>query len=135
MKISNLKTDTVVENQKLYRNKKIIKRHFIESFIYCLSLYRNFKGRTSRKDYWSFILVFFFFVFILNGIDIGTFINIPLSIYLIIFILPLSSGTIRRLHDTGHVGWFIFVPFINIYLLFKKGHGRMNRYGSNPLYE
>lgn len=136
IKISNLRTDTVVENKELYRRKKNkIKRNFIESYIYCLSLYNNFEGRTSRKDYWFFIIIYIFFAFILKKIDIHIFVNIPLWIYIIIFFLPLLSSTIRRIHDTGHRGWFLFIPLYNIYLLLKKGNEGYNRYGINPSYD
>jgi len=135
MKISNLRTDTVVENGGDMEKKEKIKRNIIESYVYCLSCYKDFKGRTSRKDYLSFLFIYLFFIIILRGMGIGTSVNIPMLIYIIIFLLPLLSNTIRRLHDTGHRGWFLFIPIYNIYLLLKKGNNCTNRYGSNPLFD
>jgi uncharacterized membrane protein YhaH (DUF805 family) len=137
MKISNLKTDTIVEveNDGNIEKKVIIKRNIIESYIYCLSLNKNFKGRTSRKDYLSFLFIYLFFIVILRGMGIGSPVNIPMLIYIIIFLLPLLSNTIRRMHDTGHRGWFLLIPFYNFYLLLKKGYNGTNRYGSNSLYD
>lgn len=141
MKFSTLRTDTEVENPELFKkiteakSKIRIKRNFVDSFIYLFTIYSDYKGRTGRKDYFSFIIIFSFFLFLLKQIDIGSIINIPLMIYMIIFFLPLFSNTIRRLHDSNHSGWLIFVPLYDIYLLFIRGNEEDNKYGPSPLFE
>jgi uncharacterized membrane protein YhaH (DUF805 family) len=52
--------------------------------------------------------------------------------YLAAFIAGLAVG-VRRLHDTGHSGWWALVPFYNIYLLVKKGTEGYNEYGEDPI--
>ena len=41
-------------------------------------------------------------------------------------------GMIKRAHDVGLSGWFILVPFWNVWLLIAPGQSADNRYGRNP---
>ena len=99
-------------------------------FVNCI----NFKGRTSRKEFWYFICfltLIRFFVFILSGFFPQTFYQygrfsmtfgelIPLTWNIIITLL-LCSLIFRRLHDVGQSGWnilFIIPWFVGcIFLL------------------
>jgi uncharacterized membrane protein YhaH (DUF805 family) len=49
--------------------------------------------------------------------------------YKLLVIIPTFAIAIRRAHDTGHNGWWMFIPFYNFYLLFKKGDVETNRFG------
>lgn len=41
-------------------------------------------------------------------------------------------GMIKRAHDVGLSGWFILVPFLNVWLLIAPGQQAENVYGRNP---
>ncbi|MFM8247729.1 MAG: DUF805 domain-containing protein [Acidimicrobiaceae bacterium] len=38
----------------------------------------------------------------------------------------------RRVHDVDRVGWFILVPFYNLYLVLRRGDAGENRFGPPP---
>lgn len=93
---------------------------FLASIKFTLRKYATFDGTASRAEYWYFFL----FGMILNGltyltnsIDPNSIIDIIVS--LAIF-LPNLGVSIRRMHDTDHSGWFVLVPFYNIYLFLKR---------------
>lgn len=111
--------------------------------------YADFKGRATRKEYWSFIsayiiltmIIGFFIGFfsalhlaILSGIFLGIFILFALSI-----IVPSLALCIRRIHDIGQSGWWYLiglVPYVGgiVLLVFyclpsEKGE---NKWGPNP---
>jgi uncharacterized protein YegL len=41
-------------------------------------------------------------------------------------------GLIKRAHDVGLSGWFVLVPFLNLWLLFAPGQEGANKFGPNP---
>jgi len=112
--------------------------------------YANFNGRASRKQYWMFTLFNLIFAIAALIIDniIGTTFNfgvvtLPYGwLYLIyglgVFI-PTFAVFIRRLHDVGKSGWWIFlgiIPIIGgIWLLIlacTAGEPGDNNYGPSP---
>jgi len=54
------------------------------------------------------------------------------SIYSIAVLLPSIAVGIRRLHDVGKSGWFILIPFYNLYLAVQDSEPGDNEYGPNP---
>lgn len=82
--------------------------------------YANFTGKTSRYDYWWFLL------FLVIVIAIATVIHEKVgTIVSIILLLPLFSAGTRRLNDTGDSPWWqllMFVPFgqIPVFILMAK---------------
>ena len=101
-------------------------------FLRCLNQYADFNGRARRKEYWMFF-VFNFLMFIVF-IFIGYILKFSLFIFLYMLgmFVPSLAVSVRRMHDTNHSGWFLFVPFYNLYLLCIDGDQRRNRYGNNP---
>ena len=87
------------------------------------SNYSNFKGRTSRHDFWFAILGYFIMALIVGfvagfisgitggGKEITTTIT---GIFELVTILPLISMEVRRLHDVNKAGWWIFIETIPI---------------------
>jgi uncharacterized membrane protein YhaH (DUF805 family) len=55
-----------------------------------------------------------------------------LVIYFFASMLPFYAAAVRRMHDTNHEGWFIFVPGFNIILLLSEGINGPNSYGDDP---
>lgn len=48
---------------------------------------------------------------------------------LFIFMWFYTAQGVKRCHDVGWCGWYFYIPFINIPLLFKKPQKKTNRYG------
>lgn len=95
--------------------------------------YANFNGRARRKEYWFFMLFYYVLYFLFMGL---TFINSYFAILNLILafglLVPSIAVTIRRMHDSGKSGWFMLVPFYNLYLVFKAGDIGSNQYGEDP---
>ena len=80
-----------------------------------LQKYAEFSGRTSLGGYWRFVAVNIAISIVLYILAAAS------SIFLIVYILyvlalliPGIAAGIRRLHDTGKSGWFVFFAFIPI---------------------
>jgi uncharacterized membrane protein YhaH (DUF805 family) len=124
-------------------------------FIKVLKQYADFSGRAQRKEYWIFTLVnsvVLFGLLYLSSLFVwsGPFalpefsaefkvFGVIFLLYWAIMIIPTFAVTVRRLHDSGRSGWWIFislVPYIgNLWLLvlmcFDGDVGR-NQYGADP---
>lgn len=94
--------------------------------------YANFKGRSRRREYWTFLIVNTLLIRIVEeGLDSE---QVALLFNLLI-IIPSLAVAIRRIHDTGKSGWFILVPLYNIYLMFVNGTPGENEFGPDPKLE
>lgn len=95
-------------------------RHFIDAF----NRYADFHGRSSRTQYWMFVLFNIIFSIVAAIIDTIVF-NIPIGIvyllYSVVLLIPSLAIAVRRLHDSGRSGFMLLVgliPFIGgIWLL------------------
>jgi uncharacterized membrane protein YhaH (DUF805 family) len=99
-----------------------------------LENYVNFKGRARRKEYWMFFLVNTIISMVIGGV-VG-FTHFPLyivNLYSLAVLLPHLAVSVRRLHDIDHNGWWVLVPFYNLYLACLAGDEQVNRYGPNPI--
>ena len=109
----------------------------------CLSKYATFSGRASKSEFWWWIL-FVIMVQIAAAImtaaispEAGGALTGLVSLGLF---LPGLAVQVRRLHDTGHSGWWlllVFVPLIGIIVLLVWWLGASapaaNQYGEPPL--
>ncbi len=84
----------------------------------------NFSGRASRSEYWYFFL-FFVLVYAASSIPLRVALSggdsfesvmagskwfmLPLIVVLV-FILPIMSLSVRRLHDIDRMGWWVTMP-------------------------
>ncbi len=119
----------------------------VDSYLNSLKNYINFDGRTSKNEYWCFFLSHIFLTFFLL-VFYGVFtayakskafafiITFLCYFYFLFMILPLLSATVRRLHDSGTKGEYIFVglvPFFGTISLFvllcKDSEQKDNQYG------
>lgn len=106
----------------------------------CFTKYVDFKGRASRPEYWWFFLSYVV-VYVLAGI-IGAAVKSAFLIIILaalVYILPLLSAAVRRLHDTGRSGWWYFISFVPlvgfiilIVFLATEGNPGPNQYGAPP---
>ena len=120
----------------------------MQYFIKAFKNYAVFKGRTSRKEFWMFVLFNIIFSFAAVALDriLGfsneTGYGVLSTIFSLVMILPALGAEVRRLHDIGKSGWWIFitlVPLIGgiwlIVLLAKMGDAGENAYGPEPIAE
>ena len=125
----------------------------------CFRKYATFSGRARRKEYWCFVLINNLVCSIIMGIaavcaanlsraghcgqrDMEAFLAIGIivcAVYGLVMMLPTLSVTVRRLHDTGRSGWFMWltvIPVIGPIMFFVTmlldSQPGANRYGPNP---
>ncbi len=118
---------------------------FTQSISTVFSNYANFNGRASRSQFWWWYL-FGIIISCLFGIAGGPDVqNWPIGLYIInclvclAMILPSIAVTVRRLHDIGKGGGWIFialVPLIGtiwfIVLMVMPSQQGSNRFGQMP---
>ena len=98
----------------------------------CLKLYATFEGRARRSEYWYFYLFTLIASFIAGFIDgmLGlSIISLAVTIGLII---PGIAAACRRMHDVNKSGWFMLIPFYNLFLAVSPGDVGPNRFGPDP---
>jgi uncharacterized membrane protein YhaH (DUF805 family) len=110
-----------------------------------LRKYAVFSGRARRQEYWMFelintlvVLALFVLAVFLGKAGFEYFISLPL-VYILATTIPSLAKLVRRLHDTNHSGWWIFismVPLIGPLILFsftvKDGDRGDNNFGPDP---
>jgi uncharacterized membrane protein YhaH (DUF805 family) len=126
--------------------------YFLDAF----KKYAQFSGRARRKEYWMFFLFYMIIYLILyiagiafaaagagtntGGLAAVGIIFITLTvIFALGSLVPCLALVVRRLHDTGHSGGWIFislVPLVGgiillVYLVTDSQSGD-NAYGPNP---
>jgi uncharacterized membrane protein YhaH (DUF805 family) len=113
-------------------------------YMEALRKYAEFSGRSRRKEFWMFTLINAVVIFAMAFAsafykdNINPF-GIILLVYILAIVIPSLALTIRRLHDIGRSGWWIFislVPFIGsiVMLIFEVLPGEVgdNPYGPDP---
>jgi uncharacterized membrane protein YhaH (DUF805 family) len=102
--------------------------------ITCLTKYVDFDGRASRSEFWWFFLFQLIVIMVLSMVlsFIGTIASLAL-------LLPGLGAAVRRLHDIGKSGWWIFIgliPLIGwliaIYWAAKPSQPEANNWGAPP---
>jgi len=128
-------------------------------YISALKQYANFSGRSTRSEYWYFVLFNFIFFIAISMLDtaFGTRIDYESSYhgaygytqssvhigflslaYALAVFLPGLAVFVRRMHDVGKSGWYIllaFLPLIGfiwlLVLLCTDSQPGENKYGPN----
>jgi uncharacterized membrane protein YhaH (DUF805 family) len=82
-----------------------------------LRQYATFSGRARRAEYWSFTLVNALICFGLLVIGkvwptVTLVTVIAMLLYGLATFLPGLAVLVRRLHDTGRSGWWVFITFV-----------------------
>jgi uncharacterized membrane protein YhaH (DUF805 family) len=116
----------------------------MKEFVEVLRKYAVFKGRASRSEYWMYLLVgtlinlFVVLITLFMPRPLEVF-SILASVLYVVFLLPSLAVMVRRLHDTSHSGWWIFINLVPIlggiyflYLSLQKSQPGTNQYGPNP---
>ncbi|WP_203292496.1 DUF805 domain-containing protein [Maricaulis parjimensis] len=112
---------------------------FVDAVKSGFSNYVNFQGRARRSEYWFWILFTFLLGVVAGIIDgiIGTYLLGGLAT--LATILPSIAMGVRRLHDTGRSGFWMFIALIPlvgaiVLIIFYVGDSESgsNKYGPNP---
>src|SRR6218665_1754626 len=137
-------------------------------YLKALRNYANFSGRARRREYWDFLLFNATFgtlasmldnllgiaIHIIDGVTIGrasmldNLLGIAMEdielgpiygLYLLATLIPGLAVTVRRLHDVGKSGSFLFIlliPLVGIIWVFvlflTDSNSGENEYGENP---
>ena len=100
-----------------------------ESILDGFRRWKDYSGRSTRKQFWWFIFSFHLapllggvlailssFFFRLIGLPNLGLVSIIFLISYLIFIPAVIALVVRRMHDVGKTGWFALVPIYNLYL-------------------
>ena len=83
---------------------------FMDAVKHVYSNYVNFQGRASRAEFWWFFLFFYAVLIVLSLLgDLGSALA---TVFWLGSFLPFLAVYVRRLHDTGHSGWWILLNLI-----------------------
>lgn len=111
----------------------------IDAYVKMLKNYATFTGRSRRSDYWYAFLANFIIGLILGVLKAIVPALLFLSvIYSLAVLIPGIALTVRRLHDTGKSGFWIFIAFVPlvggiILIVFLATDSEPdNMYGPNP---
>ncbi|MET8082144.1 DUF805 domain-containing protein [Streptomyces sp. NPDC005303] len=87
---------------------------FADAARICLTAkYATFSGRARRAEYWWFSVVYMIAAVVIAAICLAADSVLP-GILLLLFIVPMLSVSVRRLHDTGRSGWRMLIALIPV---------------------
>lgn len=121
----------------------------IEWYKMAFTKYADFQTRSTRNEFWWFVLCN---ILILIGLNVLIFMGTALDsgvitliftgvyfLYALATFIPNLAVTVRRLHDTGRSGWFILlglIPLIGsiilIVFLAQESKPESNQWGPVP---
>ncbi|MDR1730452.1 MAG: DUF805 domain-containing protein [Prevotellaceae bacterium] len=113
----------------------------MEWFLKVLRQYADFEGRARRKEFWMFTLFYCIFNVVAGIIDglLGFRVGIFGGILALGLLIPSLAVSVRRLHDIGKSGWWLFlllIPVIGWIIIFvwdcQDSQPGENQYGPNP---
>lgn len=120
------------------RRKTYVEYNILTATQSAFSKYMDFSGRATLSEYLWFLCAYIllnvvlFFVIIWWEVFIGLAFRINL-----IFIIPILSVTVRRLHDVGKSGWNILWALVHVLIVFyytlKEGDKGSNKYGPSEM--
>lgn len=133
------KNNILSSNEKQISDNGITKpqRSLFDWFLFAYKKFFVFKGRATRIEFWSFMLFatiitlcFDVIIFLIFKNDMDTYVLI-IDIFYCLFILPPTLAvSVRRIHDIGKSGLWVFVPIIN-FIFYLQDSVDDNRYGKN----
>ena len=98
----------------------------------------TFKGRSSRSEYWWWMLAGILFQIICTIIAVLGNVAVT-AIFPILLVIPTTTMIVRRLHDLEKSGWWfliVLIPLVGIlyliYLFIQEGDMNENIYGPIP---
>ncbi len=127
----------------------------MEYMLMPIKRYFDFSGRSRRKEYWMFAILYIALYVVAGILDVqlgfatttsssefgdgtasasfnmqGGMLTMILQLALLI---PSIALAVRRMHDNDKSGWWILVPIYNIIVIwFMEGTRGPNRFGPDP---
>lgn len=112
----------------------------VEAYKKFFKNYANFKGRSTRSDYWNVVLANFLIGFVLGFVGgllgLGELATKISSVYSLVTLVPSIAIFVRRMHDVNKSGWawaWCLLPLVGwvIVLVFlcTKSVNEGNKYG------
>ena len=92
-------------------------------------------GRIRRLEFGISIILFYVYLVIAQAVAYGIDPYDPSGIYLVLMIPALwfnLTQSAKRCHDRGNSGWYQFIPFYSLWMLFGDGDKYENDYGPSP---
>lgn len=107
-----------------------------------LQRYADFNGRSRRKEFWLFQLIFvpiMAVVILLAGLGLFDLATLILVVAVLGLFIPQLALQVRRFHDQDKSGWFALfnlIPYVGIiivliFMLIEGANGD-NQYGPDP---
>lgn len=122
---------------------KVLNLPFVNAWLKMLANFSDFKGRTSREDFWWAVLGNVILMAVLGFILglLGSFGNVILTLISLVLAVPAIAMWVRRLHDTNKSALYLLfalIPLVGCILLLvfaaQAGNEDDNQYGPNPKY-
>jgi len=85
---------------------------FVDAIKSGFNNYVNFQGRARRSEYWFWFLFTFLLSIVASIIDGVLGIYLLAGLAMLATILPSIAVGVRRLHDTGRSGFWLFIALI-----------------------
>jgi uncharacterized membrane protein YhaH (DUF805 family) len=114
-------------------------------YLEVLRKYAVFDGRARRQEYWMFTLigamlpVALVLLAAMLGMNMQDTSSVIIGVYYLAILLPSLAVAVRRMHDTGRSGWWLFIGLIPLLgsialLIFalQDSEQGTNQYGPNP---
>lgn len=107
---------------------------FTTSVKTCFAKFADFSGRATRSEYWWFVLAYFILALVTGFIH-----EYLYFLVVLVFLVPMISAGVRRLHDIGKTGWLLLIGLIPlvglvlIYFMVQPTQPESNQYGAPPL--
>ena len=104
--------------------------------------YATFTDRARRSEYWFFTLFYVLCSFAATIVDVSIGLSesgLLGSLVGLVFLIPLISMGVRRLHDIDRSGWWMLIallpligPIVLIVFFVTNGTDGPNRFGADP---
>lgn len=107
---------------------------FTTSVKTCFTKFADFSGRATRSEYWWFVLAYFVLALVAGFIH-----EYLYFLVVLVFLVPMISAGVRRLHDIGKTGWLLLIGLIPlvglvlIYFMVQPTQPEANQYGAPPV--
>ena len=108
----------------------------------------DISSRASRWEFWMWVLFTWIITIVLGFVDVlvadltgsdEEFFPTLAALFWLVWQIPGLTLTIRRLHDTGRRGWWLFIsvvpligPLVLLVFMLQASQSGENQYGPNP---
>lgn len=102
-------------------------------YVSTLKKYVKFKGRASKKEFWTFVLINTVISIVLGfvfGLIKMTFLS---SLFSLAITLPTIAVSVRRMNDIGKDWWYILIPIYGLILCLQPSEEGTNEHGVKPV--